>query len=117
VSDATTSPSLRFSLAGVPYRLLDGTVVATEWTALASGTLSAAIDKDEFAASKTGKEVWTASSANGGLIADGCAGFTSANLSASPATVGITGKTDAMWTNAYPQFCDRTNVHLYCFEQ
>lgn len=117
VSDATTSPSLRFSLSGVPYRLLDGTVIARDWTALVSGTLSAPIDRDEFAGARLDKEVWTATKADGTLAADGCTGFTTATMSASPATVGLTGNSDGMWTSAYVQFCDRTNVRLYCFEQ
>ena len=117
VSDSTTSPSQRFSLAGVPYRLLDGTIVAANWTALVSGALSGPIDKDEFAGSKAGKEVWTATKADGTLAADGCSGFTSASMAASPATVGIAGNSDMMWTTAYVQFCDRINVRLYCFEQ
>jgi len=117
VSDTTTSPSLRFSMTNVPYRLLDGTVIASNWTTLVSGILLAGIDKDEFASSKSGKEVWTATKPDGTLTADGCAGFTSGSASANSVAVGISGNTDAMWTNAYVQFCDRTNVRLYCFEQ
>lgn len=94
-----------------------GVVVATDWTALLAGTLSAPIDKDEFAGSRTGKEVWTATKGDGSLAADGCTGFTSATMSATPATVGLTSSSDGMWTNAYVQFCDRTNVRIYCFEQ
>ena len=47
VSDSITSPSTRFTKATVPYSLLDGTVVASDWTALARGNLAHSIDQDE----------------------------------------------------------------------
>jgi len=117
VSDATTSPTTRFAMSSVPYRLLTGTVVATNWTTLVGGGLSAGIDKDEYAASQAGKEVWTATKPDGTLAADGCTGFTSTATASVSAPVGLAGKIDATWTNAYLQFSDRTNVHLYCIEQ
>ncbi|HEY4187068.1 MAG TPA: hypothetical protein VGP07_18475 [Polyangia bacterium] len=117
VSDATTSPATRYLMSGIPYRLLDGTIIASDWSVLVSGILTASINKDEFAALRNATEVWTATKPDGTLSAEGCSSFTSVDASEVPAIVGRTGNTDATWTNAYGQFCDRTNVHLYCVEQ
>jgi hypothetical protein len=117
ISDTGSSPSTRFARATVGYRLLDGSLVAANWTALTSGTLAHAIDLDEGGKPfSIPSEVWTATTTTGTLDLDGCMSFTS-NLATVTTTIeGLCNATDSTWTNKYLQFCDR-NAHLYCFEQ
>ncbi len=117
VADMASSPGVRFTKAIVPYRLIDGTLVATSFAALASGGLAHAIDMDEMGRPfMPPSEVWTGSDVAGALSADGCVSFTSSLPTATFATQGHCDAVDATWTNAYQQYCDR-NAHLYCFEQ
>jgi len=114
LSDQLTSPALRFVKANVPYRLLDGTLVANDWDDLTDGVLAHGIDHDEKGILANDAEVWTGTTATGAASGNHCSGFTS-DVS-QPATVGIT-TLPADWTSRYTQFCNRTNVRVYCFEQ
>ena len=117
ISDSASSPSARFHQASDAYRLLDGSVVAASWSALVSGSLGHAIDRDEGGHPPTGTtEVWTATNPDGTLAGDGCSSFTSGNHSAPTPAVGVAENTNATWTDVYLQFCDRSD-HVYCFEQ
>jgi len=117
VSDSSTSPAARFTKATVPYRLLDGTLVATDWTALTKGSLSHGINQDEAGAQHPTAEVWTATGSDGNLLGTAtCSNFTSTDSSLT-AVVGNSDATDANWTVVFGQFCDRANVRLYCVEQ
>jgi len=118
LSDTSTSPSVRFTRAAVPYRLLDGTTIANDWTSLVSGSLQHAIDVDETAAtvSNVPFEVWTGTKANGTYSGRGCADWTS-DSNGTTGDVGIAGQADGSWTNARQAFCDEAMLRLYCFEQ
>jgi hypothetical protein len=48
LSDATGSPTTRFSEDGGPYQLVDGTEIAANWMSLTSGVLEHAIDLSEL---------------------------------------------------------------------
>jgi hypothetical protein len=120
ISDTTTSPSTRFTRASVPYRLLDGSTIAANWTALASGTLQHAINVHEDAtpiAPAQIYEVWTGTRTNGTYSGNACANWTNDTNMSPTGDVGVTSVTNAGWTNLYQQFCDRTTIHVYCFEQ
>lgn len=117
VSDPSSSPSTRFNRATVPYRLLDGTPVAASYVALTTGpTLDHPIDLTETGANVGTAQAWTATSAMGTLVANGCSGFTLATGNATPAVVGSTNQTTALWTESTVLKCSMT-AHLYCFEQ
>jgi len=116
VSDSSTSPAARFTKSTVPYRLLDGTLVATDWMALTTGPLSHGINQDEAGALHTMAEVWTATGSDGNFSSDGCNNFTEA-VAMLMAVVGNSDATDGTWTAVFAQFCNRTNVRLYCVEQ
>jgi hypothetical protein len=117
VSDNGSSPAARFTRAAVPYRLIDGTLIAANWTGLTSGSLAHAISNDEHGTLVLNWEVWTATTAGGTLAADGCNSFTSSTQAAKPAQVGLNDQIDSTWSNRYAQFCDRTNPRIYCIEQ
>jgi hypothetical protein len=117
VSDNTTSPSAGFSQGAIDYRMLDGTVVATSWTAVVSGALSHAIDLDETGKAFTGATgVWTNTNTNGTPVTttgNDCTNFTS---NAGSGVAGDCTSTSASWTFQAPGFCS-PSLHLYCFEQ
>ena len=118
LSDPTTSAAARLTHAAVPYVLLDGSTVAADWTALTSGTLAHTINVSEDGTVHTAiLEVWTATTSGGAYSGRSCSAWTSNAPGATTADVGLSSQTNGDWTNRYQQYCDRTNVHLYCFEQ
>lgn len=122
LSDSTTSPSMRFNQASVPYLRLDGTTIATGWTDLTDAVLANPISVSELGfdlALRGDTEVWTGTWTDAsGPLGGACADWTSTDpmLQDFPA-VGNLSATGFEWTNVYLQECSRTNVHLYCFEQ
>ena len=124
MSDSTTSAANHVYASSGAYVLLDGTVVADDFTALTSGSLAHAIDQTELGApiSDGQTEVWTGIDVTGsmtsaGFCTDGNGNdWASNDPSAATPLVGHSNATDATWSAAYLQVCDRTNVRLYCFE-
>jgi hypothetical protein len=118
VSGAGTSPSDRFEKSPYPYRLLDGTMIATSWTDLTDGSLLHGIDRDETGALVLPVEVWTGTRPDGVPVDGvGCFGFTTSSESAPTVQVGLSGRLGNDWTTAYAQYCNRTDPRIYCFEQ
>jgi hypothetical protein len=119
ISDATTSPGQRFVKATVPYRMLDGTMLASSFGSLSAG-ISSAINIDEkgeslAGASSDGSKTWTGTLTSGAVDKSSCTGFTSAS------GTGEVGHCTSMgtvgWTSAYTsEMCSVAN-HIYCFEQ
>jgi hypothetical protein len=132
VSDASSSPSQRFTKASVGYRLVSGTPVAANWAALTGGaSLLAAIDLTETGASlatadKVTSRVWTATGPGGALDVASCTNFAS-NAASVIGEVGhctFTGTAPTpdggqptSWTAAYAKEPCNLTHHLYCFEQ
>jgi hypothetical protein len=114
---AATKPNSRFTLATKPYRLLDGTLVANNYSDLTSGSIRASIQIDETGKNVGNPEVWTGTSTNGNGAVTGCGGFTDDSDAATPATVGVADQQNGAWTDVYEQSCNRTTQRLYCFEQ
>lgn len=116
MSDSSTSPATRFAQSGVPYVLVNGTVIANNWTDLVDGQLAAPINVDEHGNPTFAAEVWTGTSADGTAATDTCTDWTSTD-----ATVygqqGVTDRADTAWSNVYLQFCDRALIRLMCFQQ
>jgi hypothetical protein len=118
VSDGTTSPSMRFTQAPVGYRLLDGTLLAANWTSLVGGALLHGIDVTEQHATVGDSQVWTGTLSTGVAIGTNvCNGFTSSANGAAQAVVGDTTRTDIGWSNATSQACDSNTLRIYCVEQ
>lgn len=122
LSSTTKSPISRFTRATVPYTLVDDTLIAANWAALVSGTLSHAINKIETGAFVDGAPdfAWTntgETGAPGGLgdAATNCLEWTSAeNFQA-----GNTGRihnTNFGWTAYTFDQCSMPR-RLYCFQQ
>jgi hypothetical protein len=124
LSDSSTAASVHIESSPGGYYLLNGTVVASNLNALLSGSLAHAIDVTELdAAPPDGfTEVWTGIDVTGGMTSSGFCGdnfgddWASASSNASTPLVGHLDATDATWSAAYLQLCNRTNVRLYCVE-
>jgi hypothetical protein len=123
LSDSTRSASRRVYDAPGGFVLLDGTMVASSLGALLSGFLGHAIDLTELNAPVTdgNTEVWTGTDVGGGMGGGFCTDpsgndWSSSDMNAPTPLVGHLDAVDATWTAVYLQFCNRTNVRLYCFE-
>ena len=116
LSDSSASPSTRFVQSTGPYKLVDGTQIAADWTSLTDGSLRAPIDLTETENTVTGSElVWTYTKVDGtaGTSGDHCGNW------GSPTGYGGRGTAtfkDSNWTQSGSAACN-TGQHLYCFQQ
>lgn len=118
LSNATTSPSERFNRSTIPYVLVDGTIIANNYSSLVSGTLLAPINKDAQGGLIMGP-LWTGTFPNGTSIGTNsdshCDGWTSM---AGLGRIGGTTSQDAGWTNEdCAVTCSNVAFPFYCFEQ
>ena len=117
LSDTTASPSTRFVRSTGPYRLLDGTRIADNWTDLTDKSLAVPIDVTEAGNPVAGSEhVWTYTDTDG--TARSGAGHCGNWGSAAGEGEGGTHTTPSndRWTQSGFADCD-TGAHLYCFQQ
>ncbi len=117
LSDATQSPSTRFNKLNVPYKLVNGTLVANNWADLTDGTIAAVIDKTEIGATQSTISPWTNTGIHGGIYStsDTCSNWTSAS-SGLQSRIGNLTVTSSSWTNHSFQACN-LGKWLYCFQQ
>lgn len=127
LSTSGVNASTRLSHSSVPYVLVDGTVVATDWNGLVSGApLKSAIDLDEtgmfvIAGTTTGI-TWTGTDTSGAYSGEACGDWTvSEDCSMSTAYEGTSGQdnfANSGWTVAGAPGCCTVQIFaLYCFEQ
>lgn len=129
LSSETISAASRLTHATDGYVLVDGTVVARDWSELTSSNLSHAIDRTERGtAPRTGNAacgawatVWTGTDSRGQIMRNAtCAGWSGTATTGNGATGNAEEKT-SWWT----QECSVGSVGygatytaaLYCFEQ
>lgn len=108
-------PIVTFMQSAVPYKLVDGTTVASDWSDLIDGTLSNAINLDESGNAATGY-AWTFVGSNaqsGG--SDNCSSWTDSS-GASDGEIGSVTATNSTWTASFGDLCSET-YRLYCFQQ
>jgi hypothetical protein len=130
LSDTTGSPSTRFTQSSVPYVLVDGTMVATDWAQLTTGPLLHAIDMSELGGApghdNSGNAcalpagatiVWTSTKHDGTAVpGTDCSGWTSAVLNA-PSQWGRDDATTNDWATWCSSGSCSWSAPLYCFEQ
>ncbi|PZP56060.1 MAG: hypothetical protein DI586_04885 [Micavibrio aeruginosavorus] len=114
LADGTASPDTRFSKGTVPYKLVDGTVLANNWADLTDGTLAAGVGKDQNNSNiYTG--AWTNVASNGTAYGTNhCQNWTSSSASFS-GRIGISGNL-TNWTSDSDFACQNV-ARFYCFEQ
>jgi hypothetical protein len=117
LSDSAASPSTRFVQSTGPYRLVNGTRIARNWTDLTDESLDVPINRTQSGnAVADSATVWTFTKGNGTAIdanADNCGNWSSA---AGNGDVGAHAFRDSRWTDNGAQACN-TGQHLYCFQQ
>jgi hypothetical protein len=122
LSDPTGSPSTRFTQATVPYTLVNGTVIANNWSDLTSGTLRHAIDRTEAGGDGTepNAHVWsntfTDGTADSSATRRHCLNWSNATL-LELGNVGLSDEVDEFWTNFNNSVSCNADLRLYCFQQ
>jgi len=134
LSSSTTSAGSRLEHAAVPYQLLDGTIIASDWSDLISGSLRHPIDRDQHDAVVTVSDlvplsgyVWTGTYPDGATaLPDTCNDWTHADDGGTSSYYAIVGgwplwdggATGLYWTQAFAFAClSATAISLYCIEQ
>lgn len=107
-SDSGSSSASRFIKSTMPYRLLDGTIIANNWTDLTDGSLRAPINVTEAGLTLPPVSVWTGTNANGSTAAT-CSWWGNG-------TAGNNSQIGSGWSNSTTQSCG-SGAALYCFEQ
>ena len=128
ISDATNSPSTNFEsfnqdTTDIPFRLVDGTIIADNWADLLSGSLKHPIDMNE-----RGRREWpgpttcvwtnTRTSGTRAITSADCKSWRSSN-SGTAAEIGEISATNSLWTGPninLRAFCS-AQCRLYCFQQ
>jgi hypothetical protein len=134
-STATSDPSTRFVHSLVPWKLLDGTLIANDWSDLTSGALENPITRDENNNLVTWNDTnyptdpysgiaWTDTSTTGTWSGyTDCSDFTDGTSTNAFSSVGYNGYIHPIpsycWTDAQSTagYACNSVVSLYCFEQ
>ncbi len=130
LSDSSAGPDTRFTRSDIPYALVDGTLIASDWDDLVDGALLAAITRTEFASVVSSGTfiVRTNTDLNGSTLAttpaEACGDFLTDPLYTAATPAGNRSSLDSRWTKDFltgsgriiQYFC-RVSFHLYCFEQ
>ena len=119
-STASSAPATRFVQSTVPYKLVDGSQIAANWSDLVDGTLADNIGLNENGQSITVIAVAATNvNANGTQI--GTAATDHCNNWSTGASTFIRGdvrNTDSTWTNSTSGYaCGAGAKNFYCFEQ
>jgi hypothetical protein len=117
LSTETISVSTRMVHGKRPYIDKHGDVVAADWNALVSGSLTIGIRWTEAGNSIVDADVWTATTASGDYAGPSdCMGWTSPSQMLM-STFGRSNAANAGWTQFGTSETCNTPAHLYCIEQ
>lgn len=124
LSDGFTAAKDRLVHSSAPYKLVDGTIIANNWTDLTDGALLAPINKSESGSLLLDRPVF-ASTASDGSQAGGayCADWTTEQPAEPPCSIGAFGygdntRIDSWWTHVPAGGCIcGQNWSLYCIQQ
>lgn len=120
LSDSSNSANARLGHFNGQYQLLNGVVIAENWTDLTDGTLQTPINIDEGYRIPTQQGcVWTSTKSDGSnYIPQGnttlCNDYTSTDTNYS--MCGHNGSTSSSWTDWSSNPCN-VSAPIYCFEQ
>lgn len=104
----------RFTKGKVPFRRLDGRIVASSWAALTSGNLEAPIALTEGGSTVLLDNVWTGTAPDGKRGGDTCESWTSM---VGAGQIGHANKLDSTWTQDSVAVSCMSTAHLYCVEE
>jgi hypothetical protein len=120
ISDGSVTPASRFAQATIPYALVDGTLVANDWTGLVSGQLRHAIDLNEAGGPPPAPgvagvcNVWTGTGSDGNSLNQDCSGWSATS------GVGFAGNStlsNGAWSSQCSGGICGASLGLFCFEQ
>ncbi len=115
ISTPDAPASARLAHSDIPYRRLDGEVIADNWDDLVDGDLRTALNIDEAGDTVFG-DVWTGTLQDGSAYASSdCDGFTNGSTT-SAALCGSASSTSSTWTENIVPTCS-TPLRLYCVQQ
>jgi len=120
ISDGSVTPASRFAQSTIPYALVDGTLVANDWTGLTSGQLRHAIDLTETGGSPAAPQVgglcnvWTGTSTAGEALNGDCSGWSSTSASG---MAGNSAESGGAWSGQCSGGICGFSAALFCFEQ
>lgn len=132
LSDSKTSAATRLSHATVPYVLVDGTLLAKDWTQLISGDIEAPINLTELGKDPTvvahpagcaHSIVWTNTKEDGSIAAPNrsCSDWTDGTSAPGPKTGAVWGQTDSDYKWSSQCSSDYAGCNgsfpLFCVEQ
>ena len=115
LSDSSTDAKDRIP-SSIPFKTVDGTVIATDRANLIDGSIDNPINKDEGGNLVSSEKVWTGTS-EFGIQKDSqhCIDWTSNSPTPDKGRKGDTGETDKKWTEDGEENCDQSR-RLYCFQ-
>jgi hypothetical protein len=118
LSDSTGAASSRFVPSSGPYKLINGTTIATNWDDLRDGELLAPINVTETGGDPGGLfGVITGTQPNGSAGVANCANWTT-TAAAATGVIGVAVSVDEPWTSYAAISCtNEQSFHLYCFQQ
>ena len=114
LSDSTASAADRLSHSTRSYRLVDETLVASDWDDLTDETLSNPINETEFGEGPVEDSVWTASQVDGLSYFFSCSDWTDG--SEGSGTLGWSAASNSSWTDDDLFGC-AASLRLYCVQQ
>lgn len=131
LSSSTVSASSRLTKSPVPYKLLNGTVVASNWADLTDGKIQNPINVDETGVNigtTSNYAAWTATNASGNIINpdNTCKNWTSISYYDAARTGLVNGNmfysflsnSSVYWTDVGSDSkCSGGTARLYCLEQ
>jgi hypothetical protein len=120
ISDGSVTPASRFAQSTIPYALVDGTIVANNWTGLISGTLRHAISLTETGVAPPAPQisgvcdVWTGTGSNGTSQYGSCSSWGSSSSSGSAGNAMLA---NGAWSSQCSGAICGASAGLYCFQQ
>ncbi len=117
LSDSTTTAASRLGHATVPYKLINGTTIANNWTDLTDGSLVSKINIDEFGKEVPSADVWTGTAGDGLYAGSSCNNWTSRDSSVTGMIGNVSAVRSVAWTRSGPGSACSNSGKLYCFEQ
>ena len=124
LSDTFISASSRFARSDSPYKLLDGRIIADNWSDLTDGSINHAINLSEYKSTVDAGNVWTNTTRSGEINKDisiqpaHCQNWTDSTAD-KKGSIGSTwsGSTNHNWTESGYDWCVNPSKRLFCFEQ
>ncbi len=119
MSDENNEPVSTFRSKGGPWQLLNGKVVANDFTDLIDGSLEIAINISEKGTLVNNARVATGTERSGARSSQDCVSWSETKTEFGDTfrfTYGRTNETDHRWTTYTTERCTE-RAHLYCFQQ